>query len=100
MAKQKNTAEESTTEEVVTPFQDSTETPEPQRESEPASQAAQAPKEKQSQEEPDEFVKSILSSFSHYKTLYVDRHGGVFTADTPENIRGGATLFTNPYYKS
>lgn len=97
MAKQRNTTDEVTTEEVVTPFQDHAQTPEPQpSESEPAPQVA---KEKPKQEEPDEFVKNILSTFPHYKTLYVDRHGGVFTADTPEHILGNAALYNNPFFK-
>lgn len=97
MAKQKNTTDEITTEEVVTPFQDNTQTPEsPSNESE---SAPQVEKEKPKQEEPDEFVRSVLSSFPQYKTLYVDRHGGVFTADTPKHIRGNAALYNNPFSK-
>lgn len=97
MAKQKNTTDEVTAEEVVTPFQDNTQTPEsPSSESEPTPQVE---KEKPKQEEPDEFVKNILGTFPRYKTLYVDRHGGVFTADTPKNIRGDAALYNNPFFK-
>jgi hypothetical protein len=45
-------------------------------------------------------VDEILKSFRSYETLYVDTHGGVFTSDTPENIRGKAILYKNPHYKS
>lgn len=42
----------------------------------------------------------ILKSFRSYETLYVDAQGGVFTSDTPETIRGKATLYKNPHYKT
>lgn len=50
--------------------------------------------------EPDEFILGILKSFSTYATLYIDRHGGVYTPDTPHVIRGNAVLYTNPFHKS
>jgi len=46
-----------------------------------------------------DFVKAKLKLYSMYKTLYVDSSGGTFTADTPENIRGKAILYENPYHK-
>lgn len=55
--------------------------------------------QKQVENEPDSFTLGILKTFPHYKTLYVDRHGGVFTPDTPKSIRGSATLYKNPHYK-
>lgn len=45
-------------------------------------------------------VDEILKSFPGYKTLYVDVHGGVYTSDTPETIRGKAILYKNPHYQS
>ncbi|NDV80820.1 hypothetical protein [Bacteroides sp. 51] len=43
-------------------------------------------------------VKDILKGFTGYKTLFVDKHGGVFTPDTALVIRGDATLYENPFY--
>ena len=50
--------------------------------------------------EPDEVVRNTLKMYSQYPTLFVDRLGGVFTPDTPTKIRGTATLYKNPFYKS
>lgn len=55
--------------------------------------------QKQVENEPDSFTLGVLKTFSNYKTLYVDRHGGVFTPDTSKSIRGSATLYKNPHYK-
>lgn len=74
----------------------STEAPEPKQE-----KVATPEKEaqKQVENEADSFTLGILKTFPNYKTLYVDRHGGVFTPDTPKSIRGSATLYKNPHYK-
>lgn len=56
--------------------------------------------EKPSEPQPDSFVLGILQSFPGHASLYVDRHGGAFTPDTPAGIRGDALLYTNPFYKS
>lgn len=69
----------------------------------PAEQDKPATTEKASQvtaAEPDEFILGILKSFSTYASLYIDRHGGVYTPDTPHTIRGNAVLYTNPFHKS
>lgn len=44
-------------------------------------------------------ILETLKAFSNYETLYVDSHGGGFTADTPKTIRGNATLYKNPFYE-
>ena len=46
------------------------------------------------------FIDDILKSYPDSECLYVDMHGGCFTRDTPERIRGKAVLFKNPHYKS
>lgn len=56
--------------------------------------------EKPGEPEPDSFILGVLQSFPTHEALYVDRHGGAFTPDTPVGIRGDAVLYTNPYYKS
>ena len=47
----------------------------------------------------DSFTLEVLKSFSTNESLYVDKYGGAFTADTPKSIRGGAVLYKNPFYK-
>ncbi|MCD8253822.1 MAG: hypothetical protein LUD40_18345 [Phocaeicola dorei] len=49
---------------------------------------------------PDEFVTQILRVYPTYESLYVDRHGGVYTPDTAALLRQGAILYKNPFYKS
>lgn len=44
-------------------------------------------------------IAGLLKAFSNYKTLYIDSYGGVFTEDTPKNIRGKAILYHNPFHK-
>lgn len=44
-------------------------------------------------------VSAVLRLHKGYKKLYVDSHGGAFTEDTPENIRGNSTLYDNPFYE-
>lgn len=41
----------------------------------------------------------LLRIFHRYRALYIDSCGGVFTEDTPESIRGNATLYDNPFHK-
>lgn len=46
------------------------------------------------------YVIEILKSFNGYEILYVDEQGGMYTANTPKQVRGKAILYKNPYYKS
>lgn len=54
--------------------------------------------EKKDNEEPDSHTLGLLKAFKEYESLYIDRSGSVYTIDTPERIRGGAKLYTNPYH--
>lgn len=83
---------------VEQPEPDTTaEAPQPKQEKAPtAAKAIQ----KLTGEEPDSFTLGILKSFPAYELLYVDRHGGVFTPDTPKVIRGSAILYKNPHFKA
>lgn len=71
---------------------------------EPATTTATAPKETKSQTEikdqakPEAYVLSVLQAFPAYEQLYVDKQGGIYTPDTPESLRGMATLYKNPYF--
>lgn len=47
---------------------------------------------------PEAYVLSVLQAFPNYGQLYVDRQGGVYTPDTPENLRPMATLYKNLYF--
>lgn len=47
---------------------------------------------------PEAYVLSVLQVFPNYEQLYVDKQGGVYTPDTPENLREMATLYKNPYF--
>lgn len=47
---------------------------------------------------PEAYVLSVLQAFPTYEQLYVDKHGGIYTPDTLENLRGMATLYKNPYF--
>lgn len=64
----------------------------------PASTPAKGEK-KPVAEEPDSYTLDVLKSFPTNESLYVDKHGGAFTADTPKLIRGNAVLYKNPFYK-
>lgn len=71
--------------------------------SEPQPQAvssAEKGKEKPGEPQPDSFILGVLQSFQAHESLYVDRHGGAYTPDTPTSIRGDAVLYTNPFFKS
>lgn len=48
--------------------------------------------------QPDPYILSVLQAFPAYEQLYVDKQGGIYTPDTPENIRGMAILYKNPYF--
>ncbi len=71
---------------------------------ESSAEAATPPKEKakeskeEGSQEPDSRTLAVLKRFPKYESLYVDRSGSVFTLGTPERIRGGAKLYTNPYF--
>lgn len=45
-------------------------------------------------------IQEILKSYPAYKSLFIDAHGGTYTPDTSEAIRGKSTLYENPFYKS
>lgn len=47
----------------------------------------------------DEQVRQILKVYPNYESLYVDRHGSSYTADTPAILRRGAVLYKNPFYQ-
>lgn len=47
---------------------------------------------------PDGYVLSVLQAFPNYEQLYLDKQGGIYTPDTPENLREMATLYKNPYF--
>lgn len=40
----------------------------------------------------------LLKKFPTYESLYIDSHGGTFSAQTPSSLRGDAVLYKNPYY--
>lgn len=44
-------------------------------------------------------IAEILKKNLIYESLYIDSYGGCFTEDTPENIRGNAILYKNPFHK-
>lgn len=101
MAKQKNPIETQLPEGAET-FQQADSHPATQS-PEPKQETVSSPKkgtEKSSEPEPDSFVLGVLQSFPTCESLYVDRHGGAFTPDTPVGIRGDAVLYANPFYKS
>ena len=102
MAKQKNPIETQLPEGAET-FQQTTDTPASTQSSEPKPETVSSPEkraEKPGEPEPDSFVLGILQAFPTHEALYVDRHGGAFTPDTPVGIRADAVLYTNPFYKS
>ena len=47
---------------------------------------------------PDGYVLSVLQAFPNYELLYLDKQGGIYTPDTPENLREMATLYKTPYF--
>lgn len=54
--------------------------------------------EPKTEPKPEAHVLSVLQTFPNYEQLYVDKQGGVYTPDTPEQLREMATLYTNPYF--
>lgn len=106
MAKQKNQIEEN-----AAPIEgaDTFQGTEPDTTVDPSKQEPPAPtppapapekgEKKSVAEEPDSYTLDILKAFPTNESLYVDKHGGAFTADTPKSIRGGAVLYKNPFYK-
>jgi hypothetical protein len=46
------------------------------------------------------FVESILKTFSFYESLYIDAQGGIYAPETHPAVRGNATLYKNPHYRS
>lgn len=42
----------------------------------------------------------ILGLYPKEKSLYIGNHGGVYTLDSPQSVRGNAILYKNPFYKS
>lgn len=83
MAKQINTEEDNTATATVT-------------ENTPAPEKAKRHSE---ETRPEGYALAVLQSFPCYEKLYVDKQGGIYTPDTPENLRGMATLYVNPYFK-
>ncbi len=100
MAKQKNIIEEQAPETGDETFHDNGVTAEAPEQKPKAEIPAQKIKEKPLETEADSFVLGILQSFPENESLYVDKYGGAFTADTPTIIRRESVLYKNPYYKS
>lgn len=48
---------------------------------------------------PNQQVMQVLRTYSGYENLYVDKHGGAYTPDTPALLRKEATLYKNPFYQ-
>nr|DAP53488.1 MAG TPA: hypothetical protein [Caudoviricetes sp.] len=42
----------------------------------------------------------ILGLYPKEKSLYIGNHGGVYTLDSSQSVRGNAILYKNPFYKS
>lgn len=72
----------------------------PEDEKEEAIKASAAQAQVSATESTSPFIDAILRSFKNYDSLYIDSHGGTYTATTPKVIRGDAVLYKNPYYKS
>ena len=69
--------------------------PDPKKPASKTQKVAKEPVDKAEQERID----GILKMYSQYAELYIDSKGGVFTANTPESVRGNAKLYTNKYHK-
>lgn len=63
-----------------------------------ASNETKSQTETKDQAKPEAYVLSVLQAFPAYEQLYVDKQGGIYTPDTPESLRGMATLYKNPYF--
>lgn len=66
----------------------------------PAPKTSAQPKAAAQGADPTPETEPLLRIHSRYATLYIDRYGGVYSADTPKCVRGEATLYRNPHYKS
>lgn len=55
--------------------------------------------EKETVEVADPQIMQVLRVYPEYPELYVDRHGGAFTSDTPAIVRKDAILYKNPFYQ-
>lgn len=98
-------SQETKTEPVIAPVEPANDPPVQSKDDTPKPKPTKAPANEKKQEksvsaEPDSYILEILKSFSQYRALYIDRQGGVFTSNTPKNIRGAAVLYNNPYYNS
>ena len=98
MAKQKNPTTGSQAPEEAGSFQGNLPSDTPEQKPETELPPEEGPQEPPAQE-PDTFVRNVLQAFPAQKSLWVDRHGGAFTADTPPAIRSNAVLYKNPFYK-
>lgn len=74
------------------PAEQDTERQEPAKGNEPAKENEPVPI--------GEEKRRLLALFPGYERLYIDKHGGIYTQDTPPNIRADALLYENPYYKN
>lgn len=78
---------------------DTTKTPQQEPTSETKTQEKQQTQRKEESKEIDSHTEAILQSFPNEESLYIDKLGGAYRVGTPERIRGGAKLYTNPYFK-
>lgn len=69
-----------------------------QQATETAAKVSQTPVPATDDAKPDAYALSVLQAFPAYEKLYVDKYGGIYTPDTPESLRGMATLYKNPYF--
>lgn len=67
---------------------------------EQAPKSAKAEKRENKPEEIPPFARELLGKYPSYPELYIDAQGGVYTPGTAPTIRGKATLYKNPYFKS
>lgn len=55
--------------------------------------------EDESEDIPEQALR-ILKMYPKEQSLYIGNHGGVYSSNSPQNVRGNATLYKNPFYKS
>lgn len=67
---------------------------------EPAPKSGKPEKRENKPEEMPLFVRELLGKYPSYPELYIDAQGGVYTSGTAPTIRGKATLYKNPFFKS
>lgn len=99
MAKQKNSTTGTQAPEEAGSFQENLPSDTPEQKPETELPHEEGPQEPPAQEPADTFIRNVLQAFPTQESLWVDRHGGVFTADTPPVIRPNAVLYKNPFYK-